>query len=228
MKFLIDGHEHTIDLDAVIIAGYTGRDRDAVMHHIDELAAIGVPPPASVPAYWMMPAWLATSAPVTTAAGAGSSGEVEVCLLVDGDDTYVTIASDHTDREAESVDIGLSKAICQKPVATEAWPIADIGDRWDELVLRSWITDDDGAEVPYQSGPCSSLVPPPELLAGIPFERPQRFMLLTGTVPVIGGIRPASHFRAELHDPRRRRTIEFEYDIRSLRPAAAASTAGGS
>ena len=118
----------------------------------------------------------------------------------------------------------------QKPVAAEAWPIEDIGDRWDELVLRSWITEG-GTEVLYQSGPCSSLVQPPDLLAGIPFARPQRFMLLTGTVPVIGGIRPATHFRAELHDTKRRRTIEFEYDIRSLQPAAAAtatSAAGGS
>ena len=30
-----------------LLAGYTGRDRDAVLHHIHELEAIGVPPPAS-------------------------------------------------------------------------------------------------------------------------------------------------------------------------------------
>ena len=36
-----------VEPDAVIVAGYTGRDRELVQHHIDELAAIGIPPPAT-------------------------------------------------------------------------------------------------------------------------------------------------------------------------------------
>jgi hypothetical protein len=230
MKFSIEGDRGSatreIDLDAVLIAGYTGRDRAAVMHHIEELAAIGVPPPETVPAYWLLPPWLATNAGSTSTTGAGTSGEAELCLLVDGDDVFVTVASDHTDRQAESVDIGLSKAICQKPVASQAWPIGDIGDRWGELVLRSWIVED-GREVVYQDGPCSSLVSPPELLAGIPFERPRRFMMLTGTVPVLGGIRPSTRFRGELHDPGRNRSIGFQYDVRSLQPTGGVVNAHG-
>jgi hypothetical protein len=216
MNFSIGGQQRHIELDAVVIAGYTGRDRDAVMHHIEELAAIGVPPPASVPAYWLLPPWLATNSGATVTTGAGTSGEAELCLLVDGDDVFVSLASDHTDREAEAIDIGMSKAICQKPVANEAWPIADIEDRWDDLVLRSWIVDD-GVEVLYQEGSCATLVPPPQLLAGIPFERPTRFMMLTGTVPVRGPIRPSAEFRAELHDPKRRRSIELRYTVRALK-----------
>ena len=49
MQFLIDGVPRDIDLEMVIVAGYTARDREAVMHHIDELAAIGIPPPPTVP-----------------------------------------------------------------------------------------------------------------------------------------------------------------------------------
>ncbi|HRE02470.1 MAG TPA: DUF2848 family protein [Ilumatobacteraceae bacterium] len=229
MKFSVVGTERDVALDAVIIAGYTGRDRDAVMHHIDELAALGVPPPPTVPMYWMLPGWIATQQPLTTATGAGSSGEAEMCLIVDGApqdggpidpaNVFVTIASDHTDREAEAVDIGLSKAICQKPMGVDAWPLADVAGRWDELVLRSWIDDGNG-EVAYQHGPCSTLVPPTDLLAGVPFDpRPQRFALLCGTVPVIGGIRPSGWFRGELHDPKLRRSIEFQYEVRALTPA---------
>lgn len=222
MKFSIAGTPRDVDLEAVVIAGYTGRDRVAVMHHIEELAALGVPPPPRVPMYWLLPPFLATTEPVITVAGAGSSGEAEVCLVVDGDDVFVGLASDHTDREVESIDIGLSKAICQKPVSSELWPVADIEGRWDELVLRSWIAED-GAEVLYQEGPCSSLVPPPELLAGIPFTPPARFVLSTGTVPVRGGIRPSTHFRAELHDPALRRSIHLDYGVRALRSSSEGS-----
>jgi hypothetical protein len=224
MRFNVAGLEHggelDIEPDAVIIAGYTGRDRAKVQHHIDELAAIGVPPPASFPAYWLQPPWLATSSSTVVVTGATTSGEAEVALVGDGDDLYVTLASDHTDRAAEAIDIELSKAICPVPVAAEAWPIADVDGHWDDLVLRSWIVELDGGgsedEVLYQDDVCSSLVPPLDLLAGLPHARPHRFVMLTGTVPVRGAIRPARRFRAELHDPHRDRSIHLTYDIESL------------
>ena len=221
----VSSTQHTVELDAVVIAGYTGRDRQAVMEHIEELAVLGVPAPESIPAYWLLPPFLVSTEQSITVAGPGTSGEAELCLVVDGDDVFVTLASDHTDREAETIDIELSKAICPKPIATQAWPITEIDGRWDDLVLRSWI-EDDGVEVLYQDGRCSALVPAPDLLAGIPFERPARFALLTGTVPVIGGIRPSAHFRAELHDPIGRRTIGLDYHVRTLRAAPADQTTG--
>lgn len=215
MIFEVDGSAHEVAIEAVIVAGYTGRDREAVMHHIHELEQIGVPPPPYVPYYWRFPSWLAMTTGRVEVVGDGTSGEAELCLIVDGDDLFVSVASDHTDRKAEAVDIGLSKAICPKPVAASAWRASDIGDRWGDLILRSWIVED-GVEVPYQDGPCSSLVPPLDLLAGIPFRRPRRFVLLTGTVPAIGGVRPAPRFRAELIDPVRDRAIPLAYDIVSL------------
>lgn len=215
MRFSIGSSSVAVDPDVVIVAGYTGRDRVAVEHHIDELAALGVPPPLSVPAYWVLPPWLVTTAAEIVVSGDRTSGEAELCLAGDGDQLLVTLASDHTDRAVESVDVELSKAICPIPVATEAWPADDVADHWDALVLRSWI-EADGAEERYQDGPCSGLVPPLELLAGFPHRRPTRFLMLTGTVPVIGEIRPSRRFRAELHDPVRARSITLTYGVRSL------------
>ncbi len=37
---------------ALIVAGWTGRDEKALHHHIEELAAIGVPRPSSVPVFY--------------------------------------------------------------------------------------------------------------------------------------------------------------------------------
>lgn len=217
LELTIGGDPRRFAPETVVVAGYTGRDRAQVEHHIEELAAIGVPRPAAFPAYWLLPPWLTSSSGEIVVAGDRTSGEAELCLVAEGDELFVTVASDHTDRAAEAVDIELSKAVCPVPVASEAWPIAEVDGHWDDLVLRSWIVELDGdAEVPYQDAPCSSLVPPLDLLAGYPFARPQSFLMLTGTVPVSGDIRPARTFRAELHDPVLDRSIGFGYSINPL------------
>lgn len=220
MRFVIEGEPRDIDLEMVIIAGYTGRDHDQVMHHIEELAEIGIKPPPHVPMFWRYPPWLAMNTDAAIVASNGTSGEAELLLVVDGDEMFVSLGSDHTDRGAEAVDIEMSKGICPKMCAREAWPVASIGDRWGDLVLRSFVDEGNG-EMLYQDGPCSSLVPPLELLGKLPFERPRRFVMLTGTVPVIGGVRPARSFRGELHDPHTGRVITLPYRIQPLAPVPA-------
>lgn len=223
MQFLIDGRPRHFDLEMIVVAGYTGRDRDAVMHHIDELAEIGIPPPPMVPMYWKFPPWLAMNSERMVVVGDQTSGEAELLLVIDGDEIFVSLASDHTDRAAEAIDIALSKAICPKMVAQEAWTATSVEGRWGQLELHSRVVIG-GVEVAYQEGSCSSLVPPLELLANLPFLRPRCFAMLTGTVPVIGGLRPADRFRGQLHDPRTGRTIALDYDIVSL----AATNSGSS
>jgi hypothetical protein len=53
LTFDVAGSGETIELTDfyAVVAGYTGRDAAAVQHHIDELAAIGVAPPPSVPMF---------------------------------------------------------------------------------------------------------------------------------------------------------------------------------
>lgn len=215
MELLVDGERRRVDIEMIVVAGYTGRDRAAVMHHIDELAEIGVPPPPRVPMYWKFPPWLAMQDDQMVVVGEHTSGEAELLLVVDGDEVLVSLASDHTDRAAEAVDIALSKAICPKMVARHAWTAASIGDRWGDLELHSRV-EIGGAEVTYQGGPCSSLTPPLDLLAGMPFARQRRFAMLTGTVPVKGDIRPADRFIGELRDPATGRTITLDYRISVL------------
>ena len=41
--------EITMVPQTLIVAGWTGRDEASLRHHIEELAAIGVPRPSSVP-----------------------------------------------------------------------------------------------------------------------------------------------------------------------------------
>ena len=213
MRLSIDGIERTFAPAALVVIGYAGRDRAAVEHHIDELAALGVPRPASVPLFMVFPPGLITQEPSIAVTGANTSGEAEIVVVVDGDDAFVTLGSDHTDRDLEAVHMIASKAVCPKPVALSGWSAAEVGSRWEDLSLRSRIDGD----VLYQDGSAATNLHPLELVAAIPWAGgpPSCFVAFTGTVPVIGGIRPSAGFQAELSGPGLA-PIELSYRVETV------------
>ncbi|WP_241121707.1 DUF2848 domain-containing protein [Achromobacter xylosoxidans] len=207
-----------VDFNTLIVAGWAGRDMAAIEHHIEELAAIGVPRPTSVPLYYRIADNQLTQAEQVQAVGADSSGEVETFVFAAGGEMYVSIASDHTDRKLETVSVAMSKQVCVKPVATTAWRLADVADYWDELVIRSYIVEN-GAEVLYQEGPLASLRTPQGLIAGYTgggATLPEGAGMTCGTVGAIGGIRPSAEFAMELYDPRRQRSLRHRYHVEVL------------
>ncbi len=213
MRLSIDGTEREFSPSALVVIGYAGRDRAAVEHHIDELAALGVPRPSSIPLFMVFPPWLISQEPVIEVAGSQTSGEAEIAVVVDGDEAFVTLGSDHTDRALEAVDIVASKGVCPKPVATDAWPEAALEGRWDDLMLRSRIDGD----VVYQDGSAAVNLHPMALVDAIPWAAgaPRCFVAFTGTVPVIGAIRPSRDFRADLHGPGLA-PIEMNYRVNTV------------
>src|SRR5947209_2427458 len=72
----------TVAIRDLVIAGWTGRDPHKVQEHIEELAALGVAPPASTPCFYRAGVEMLTTAPEIDCLGAGSSGEAEYILLV--------------------------------------------------------------------------------------------------------------------------------------------------
>ena len=153
-----------IEVNHLVIAGWTGRDAHAIEHHIGELEAIGVPRPSAVPLFYRVAANQLSQADTVQVVGDDTSGEVEPFLFFDAGEFFVSIASDHTDRALETHSVALSKQICPKPVARSAWRLADVRDHWDELVLRSWI-EEDGEFRLYQEGTLAALRGPADLLA---------------------------------------------------------------
>ena len=213
LSFTLDGGSVEICPTAVVIAGFTGRDRDAVQHHLAELAELGVPTPDTVPSFYLTPGTSAVQQPRLSMVSADTSGEAEAVLVFDGDDAYLTLGSDHTDRAAEAIDIALSKLACPKPLATGAWRLEEVANHADELQVRSWISSG-GEETLYQQGRLGQLMALDKLIDATPFAaRPDRLVLFTGTFPAIGGIRPANHFRASLDDPVTGRSITLDYHV---------------
>lgn len=216
ISFLVkeDTSSRTLDvnINALVIAGWAGRDIHAIEHHIEELAALGIPRPSAVPLYYRVATNQLTQDSTVQVLGGESSGEVETFVFAAGGELYVSIASDHTDRKLEAHSVAFSKQACIKPVATEAWKLSDVADYWDELIIRSYI-EENGKTVLYQEGPLSTLRTPQDLIAGFTGAPmlPEGCGMTCGTVGAIGGIRAASTFTMELFDPRKNRTIRHTY-----------------
>lgn len=205
----------TVTLTELVVAGWAGRDMAAIEHHIEELFAIGVPRPSAVPLYYRAAENLMTQSERIQVLGTETSGEVETFVFSAGGETYVSLASDHTDRKLETQSVALSKQICPKPIARTAWRFSDVADHWDEMIIRAFI-EEGGKSVLYQEGPLAALRPPMELVEGFTGgakRLPEGVGMICGTVGAIGGIRPAPVFTMELFDPVKGRTIRHRYTV---------------
>src|SRR5262245_53116133 len=105
----------------LIIAGWTGRDEKALHHHIEELAAIGVPRPSSVPVFYRISTANLTQTARLEVLGSDTSGEAEPVIVSMQDGLWLGVGSDHTDRKAETMGIALSKQLCSKVVGKTLW-----------------------------------------------------------------------------------------------------------
>ncbi len=205
-----------------VIAGWTGRDEAAIQHHIHELELIGVPAPSSVPLYYRASASLLTQAASIEVLGAESSGEAEPVLFLADGEWWLTVGSDHTDRKVETYSIAVSKQMCPKPVAAQAWRWADVVGYQDELELRSRIHED-GQWVDYQRGTFASMRPLNTLRDSCyPGGTGQEGSFVScGTLGALpnaqgAGIRPAAQMEIEIRDPRRQRSIVHRYSVQPL------------
>jgi hypothetical protein len=201
----------------LVVAGWTGRDAAAVTHHIEELKALGVPPPSRTPIFYLGSLSRLTCGAAIEVLGGDTSGEAEFVLLQHNGALWVGIGSDHTDRKLETYGVAASKQICDKPIGAEFWRYDAVAAHWDQLKLRSYATIDGKREL-YQDGSVAQMLSPASLLSlyndnGV---LPDGTLMFCGTLAAIGGIRPASRFECELIDPVLQRTIRCGYDINVL------------
>jgi len=209
--------EKTLDLHALnqlVIAGWTGRNVEALEAHIRELEAIGVKRPKSTPIFYRAAVSLLTFAEQIEVVGPHSSGEVEYVLFALDDGLWVGVGSDHTDRKLETVGVSLSKQICAKPVGRYLWRLDDVAAHWDRLMLRAYATID-GERRLYQEGSVATMRPPAELIQLYtrgPTLAPGTAMFC-GTLAVHGGIAAGGLFEMELEDPVLGRKLSHHYAV---------------
>lgn len=209
----LDGDALAFAPKRLIIAGYTGRDEDAVREHIAELAAIGVPPPPRVPMYYELDPALLTSESAVTTASQMCSGEVEPVFIRCAGRWYLGVGSDHTDRELERTSICEAKAVCPKPVGAV---VAKLPDRPDGVVLDEAIATMDVDGTPYQRGTLVGLRAFADLWSGAmeavsPGD--EDLAMFGGTLPLLAGtFVPGRHWQLRLALPDGRE-LSHEYEI---------------
>lgn len=206
-------------IDQLVIAGWTGRNKAAMEAHIEELEKLGVARPKSTPIYYRISAQMLTQADSIEVAGDTTSGEVEFVMMSQADGLWIGVGSDHTDRKLETLGVTWSKQACPHPVAGGLWRYEDVEGHWDKLILRSYAIEA-GQKTLYQEGPVTAMLPPLNLVAGCPLAKnkalPPRTAMFCGTLPAIGGIRPAEGFAFELEDPVLNRKLAHSYAIKTL------------
>jgi hypothetical protein len=212
-----DDYTADVTIREAILAGWTGRDRAALEKHIEEMAAVGVRRPPSVPVFYRCSASRLTTADEIQVVGEDSSGEVEFVLIQAEGTLWVGTGSDQTDRKVEAYGITVSKQMCDKPMAPELWSYEEVAPHWDDLVLRAWAVRDGTREL-YQQSAVTAMMSPPALIREYTGsdKLPEGSAMFSGTLPAIGGLRPAQRFEFELEDPILRRSLRHAYAIRTL------------
>ena len=205
----------TVEIQQVLLAGYTGRDRARVADHVRELAALGVAPPERVPAVYVVEPDLLTISTEVAVHESRTSGEAEFYLVPTPRGVLVGAASDHTDRAHEAVDVEQAKARCPKPISRAVWRYADVRGHWDDLELRSWVSDGGGRRL-YQEGRLEALLPVDDLLAELAtagYSPHHQRIIFGGTLPTAGGLVYGHRFEVELYDPVLGRRLGCAYDV---------------
>lgn len=213
LTFNMDNTTVSLGIETLIVAGWTGRDPEAVQHHIDELAALGIAPPTQVPLYYRVANRLLTQDDAIEVLGTATSGEVEPLLIQAGGKLYFGLASDHTDRDLEVHSVAASKQACAKPVGPDLWDFDQIKDHLDDITLTCWITEN-GGEVLYQEGNLTGIRPLAALCAEAGVV--DGTAMLCGTFPAKGGVRPAGHYRMQVTDPVGARVMNLSYTVKTL------------
>lgn len=218
-----EGHEPLpFSVQHIVCGGYSSRDHTEVQRHIKELEGLGIPRPKEVPIFFSVASYLATVGSAIEVQGPFTSGEVEFVLLFGPGGPWVTVGSDQTDRFVERHSVPASKQLCPKVVAGTVWPMLEVEDHWDELVLRSWVKSGRKRRL-YQEAALAAMLPPSALLPGLQ-RRAGRVLdgvvFFSGTVPTVDGeLIYGDAYELELADPRLDRKIRTHYTVHVLESA---------
>lgn len=183
-----------------------------------ELEKRGVARPKITPIFYRGSTNLLTTQHVVEVVGEHSSGEVEPVIFSLPDGLWLGVGSDHTDHEAETIGITISKQLCVKPVAATVWPFNEVDDHWDEIIIRSYAYRSGAARL-YQEGMLAKTRHPRDLMdryCGQGKTLSVGTAMFCGTIPVRGDVEPADKYDLEIEDPILGRSLRHSYSVKAL------------
>jgi hypothetical protein len=206
-------------VENIFNGGYAGHNQEHVREHIEELAKLGVPAPTTTPTLYPLANYNLTTASCIQVQNAETSGEIEYVILRQANTTYVTVGSDHTDRELENFSVAKSKQACPNVIPPQVWLHDEVKDHWDRIQLQCWVTKD-GKRSLYQEATLAALMSPEEWL---PIFRKlciadlNNSVFFSGTINTVGKqLIFADSYELEMTDPVLKRTLRQEYSVTRL------------
>ena len=223
MDFVVDEGPGTrrlsMDIRGTIRCGYTARDQEAVERQIENLKKSGVPEPPKTPMFYPTPPRGLTFSPVLYVDGSETSGEIEFVLLTHGNEIFVGIGSDHTDRHLERYDVMKARLVCPAVMSRQLWVFREIKEHFDAIEIRSWAVKG-GEKVLYQESTLRHILAPEDLLGRVNEVVDgslDGIAVFSGTPPLMAGNTIlADRFEGELYDPYRKLRLTVGYDVRQL------------
>lgn len=196
----------TVNIEWVFNAGYAGSNSEEVRHHIEELAAIGVPAPKTFPTLYPLGSHVVSQDHLYQAPHDKTSGEAEWALYIGKNENehLLMAACDHTDRALEAHGVAWSKQSAPDFIGDLAWRYSEVKDLFTNFTLKAWVKDRQEEKL-IQDG-----------TAGL--ARPGT-LLMSGTIPMIKSVNQFSnHWRVELAD-QKGNISRVSYDIERLADA---------
>lgn len=225
MLNLAIGDNGTEELDLEVLKmvnlGRTARDASQIKKHLEELKRAGISVTSEdIPTFYLkLPDRITTNERIEVLPGAKTSGEVEYVLILTENNIYITVGSDHSDREVERYSIVASKQMCPNVLAKKVWRYSDVKGNWDDLVMRAWV-EKDGQRRLYQEGELVTMLRPEEVIEKVKSHiigDMQGMVIYAGTLPIIGGEFCFSlRFEFELIDEHARRAIRHAYSVEPI------------
>jgi hypothetical protein len=224
LKFVIDGppDEKTIfKVRKMINLGRTSRNPEDIMKHLEELKKAGIKVSPGIPSYNpKISDRITTGNKIEALPNSKTSGEVEYVLLFTSDSSfYVTVGSDHTDRELEKSNVVLSKQICLNVISPRIWRYEEVKNHWDDIIMKAWIKKDDKRQL-YQEGKLGEMLRPEELIEKVRLRVSgdlTGMVIYSGTFPIIGGeLSFSPYFEVELIDEHLKRQIQHVYNAKPI------------
>lgn len=211
----------TFEVRKMLNLGRTSRDPRDTLKHLEELQRAGIKVSKEIPSYNpKVRDRITTGNKIEVLPNSKTSGEVEYVLLFsDNNNFYVTVGSDHTDRELEKYNVVLSKQMCLNVVAPKIWRYEDVKEHWDDLIMRAWVKTN-GQRQLYQEGRLVKILRPEELIEKVRLRVTgdlKGSVIYSGTFPIIGGeLCFSPYFEIELIDEHRGRYINYIYNVEPI------------
>ena len=212
----------SFDVRFQLNGGFSSRDQAKAQEHFEELKKEGINIAVSETPIFIpkLRDRNTTSNTIEVLASNKSCGEAEPVLIFTKDDVYVTIGSDHSDRDLEKYDLIVSKQMCPNVMCNKVWRYKDVEDYWDDLVLKAWTVEASGKKELYQDAKLSSFMTVDDFLKKSKEHIKCDLaggLLFMGTAPTLAGqLVFTPGFEAQLIDEKRGRKLTCSYTIEPM------------